>query len=299
MSQKVDEIVALARKLGPAFAELVQPTVDLRARGFALSAQLEKLRKHEESNFPDLVDLVAAGKLDPEKVPSHTASLNAWVFDSPASKILHQAAGLAHAQADRALVAAVPALWQELARQAGGCVDESVSLVAKKLPRDVVNESTAFKSQDPQVAQTWHRLRALVDHWDKIHELAWSLMESSIVDGPPNSEPQVQRLPARWVKFMDPTRLVNGYQRQAPELKLASAKASGAGPGLYDWASATARWRKWALKTAEIGTADYRAAHHVPSTRVLSPDEIDPMTGMPWPGSKALQVPKLPARMVQ
>lgn len=285
---KVTEVVEQAQKLGGRFAELVQPYSEWRARGFALSAELESLRRHEESNYPGLVDLVASGKLEPSGLVSHASSLGVWVYDSPASKVVHQAAGIAHEQANRALSAVGPRLFAEAVRVAGGCVDESVKLTVK-LPKDVVSEQKAFASRQPEVVQTWHRLRDLVDCWDALHALVWALMSANVVEGPPSN---FELLPARWVKFENPQALPGNYSKLAGELKLAVAKAYGAGPGIYDWATAVKWWRKWALANAEVGTADYRAAQAVPSQRMLTSDEIDPMTGLPWKGLPADAVAK-------
>lgn len=252
----LDQALEQAQALGGPVAEAYRPVLAWREQAGVLNAQLESARAAGERDHAALVREVAEG-LGLAQVPAR--AVNPWEYDSPASKAVVAAVATCHAQVDAAARDTAPQVFAALQTLVDGVVGESVKLVAG-LPGNVVDNETAFR-HGPTHFGSWMRCGELVDVWLQAHALAEVLRLAGWVAGPEHRHKSALR-PMGFTRFRHPSRLPAGWSAQPEPLKLGMAAASGAEPGLYDWAEAQARQ---AARDAREGRTDM----HVMSTETV------------------------------
>jgi hypothetical protein len=237
----VDEIFSKAAALGGEVAAALQPAHDLRERADEMSRQVASLRAGEEAQHARLVEAIASGASKPSEA---SKAAGTWAFDSPASLVLVHASRACHVAADGAARSAGPELFAALQSRVQHVVAESVKR-SVALPRGIDSEAKALRHRNGtrSALDTWEALRGLVDTWTEAHELARVMQRAGWVPGP--EHPRDRDGARLFERYERPLSLPPGYwNRTAAELRLGIAAASGAGPGLYPWADAVARFER-------------------------------------------------------
>lgn len=245
---RVHQLAAAMAQWCPGPVEALTAAREASARAVALDAALTELRRAGERDRAAAVAELAAGKLDPAKVPARLAGFEDWLFDSPASKALVAAVAASHEAASRLTVDAAPKVFTVLQAAAAAVVDRAVALAAS-LPAGVRDREAAYRAgQDAFTA--WMAGRTQAERLDALQELAGVMANAGWIAGP--QYPGEGKEPHRglmgvgpFLVYADPERLPAGYASLPPELRLAAAAKAGAGPGLYGWDDAMARRRRY------------------------------------------------------
>jgi hypothetical protein len=237
---RIFALVEAAKSAG--FGGYFADSVTLSQRASDLDAQMSALRGGAESAWSKTVrDLAAGTAVEPADVAATAARYGAWGHDGPAAMAFVQAAASLRRSADESVVAAVPRLWQAMVAEVSDVVAQSVK-VARDLPASVRTAGDVVRARDSGVGHRWADLGMLFGRWRQVHDLD----EQMRVDGwIPKYKTTREDQYAAWLRFEHPERLPAGFGGLAPELQLAAAYVAGAGPGLFDAATAMRRRRDW------------------------------------------------------
>lgn len=255
----IDQVVAMATEMGGAVAAVLKPAIAHQHRAERIDHRLRELRAVGERESGAVTRAIAEGELEPDEAarPADT-----WVYDSRASKRLVAASAGARNLYETTVVRSAPQLFEALQQVCADVVAESVRLVAKSLPRDVSDREAAY-SAGTDAFDAWMKLGRCVEVWVKAHRLARELRSAGFVEGPENNARVTRRADA-YTLFLHPGRLVRGWWTAAmpEELKLASAAASGAGPGLHSWPDAVHRLRLDDRRAGRFDDPPMTTVHH-------------------------------------
>jgi hypothetical protein len=285
----LDQVLEQAQAIGGEVAEAVEPVRRWRARANALNAELDGVREQYERTRTELITDLARGAVDLPGTAQMVAGLEAWMYDSPASKVVVAAVAQAHQHAGTALQVAAQPTFEALQALCAAAVQESVKLHAG-LPQGVTTIEAAVAAGEDGPAR-WRRLTELERTFMQAHGLATTLRNAGLVAGPPHRIGDADRALVR-TRFKFPERLPRGWEGKAVPLLLGSAAAAGAEPGLYGWADAHAR------QLAYERTAGRRSMHALEGAPmpVFEPMPLEELARMlpVIEASAAAAVPRLP-----